>query len=158
VGQLSQWAVGRLLVGFRERRAVDQIGFTTHIVAVGIAGVRDHAILVAGLGFAPARHDLDRCAERIFDGAAGALGLVGPVRVGWLVAARELLLGDDVLLAGRIGDDPVALIRGVGRFRSAACELGFELFASRASTSPCFWKTGAVLSAVMMSADLRSIC
>ena len=130
MGQLSQWAVGRLLVGFRERVAVDQIGFTTHIVAVDVAGVRDHAVLVAELGFAPARHDLDRRAERILDGAAGALGLVGAVRVGRLVAAQELLLGDDVLLAGRIGDDPVARVRGIGRLGRATCELGFELFAS----------------------------
>lgn len=43
------------------------------------------------------------------------------------------------MLAGRVGDDPVALVRGVGRFGRAACELGLELFAG--DRRSCFDKS-----------------
>ncbi|MFM2374521.1 MAG: hypothetical protein RLZZ234_516 [Candidatus Parcubacteria bacterium] len=114
-------------VGLGERLAVDEVGFIAHILAVGIAGIRDQAVLVAGLRRAPRSHDLDRFPERVLDRAAVTLGLVGAFRIGGLVPAEELLLADDVLLAGRVRHDPVVRLGGVGRFLRAAGELGDDL-------------------------------
>ena len=114
-------ALGNLLIGLGEYRGLNDVGLAIEL-AFSIADVCEHTVRVAGLGFAPGRHDLDRFAERVLDSPAVALGGVDALFSRRFVAIKELLPRDDILLTRGIGHNPVTILCGVDRLLGAACE------------------------------------
>ena len=125
MGLLAKTGLGRLgdrLVGLGECRGLDDVGLSAHTVAVAIAGVGEHAVLVTGLGLAPGCHNLDRLTKRILDGAAVTLGRVDAIFSSCFVAVEEFLRRNDVPFTRGVGHDPVPVFGGVDRLGGTAGE------------------------------------